>query len=78
MVRRELAAVLIERHLLDHGLTPEEFGAEIGVAGMTIRRVLDPRWASPPSVKTRFRIARGLGEDVTTIWPVKSRVRVEA
>lgn len=74
---------LIAGHMLDHGLTFEEFGALVGLSGMTIRRMVDPdKYGAPVTdhtIKTKFAIARRLREDPSTLWPpIRSRKRVAA
>lgn len=42
---RYIAAMTLDQYLEKHGLTPEQFGARIGVTGSTIRRyLLGRRW----------------------------------
>lgn len=83
MASRNLVGKRIESHLLDHGLTPEQFGDKVGLSGMTIRRIIDPVTYGPlvrgHHIATKFAIARELREDPSTLWPpITVRRRVAA
>jgi hypothetical protein len=70
---RNLVGKLIAGHLLDHGLTPEQFGAKVGLSGVTVRRIIDPEvygaTIGKHHVSTKIAIARELREDPSTLWP---------
>lgn len=66
MASGNLAALQLRTYLLDRNLRPEHFGAQIGVTGRTIYRALDGKRLSDD---TKWRIARALGEDPSTLWP---------
>lgn len=51
------------------GLSPEAFGATIGVNGSTIRNIEAGRGPRRPHVRTMFAIARGLEEEVFDLFP---------
>ncbi len=58
-----LAALREERT----GLSPEQFGAQIGVAGQTIRNLEAGR--GRPHVRVKFAIALGLDMPMRTVFP---------
>jgi DNA-binding XRE family transcriptional regulator len=60
---RNLAALREERT----GLSPEQFGAQIGVAGQTIRNLESGR--GRPHVRVKSAIAAGLEMPMATIFP---------
>lgn len=66
MASRDLASVQLDAVLLDKNLSPEDLGPLIGVSGMTIRRALAGETLSRD---TKWRLARYLGEDPSTLWP---------
>lgn len=69
MASTKFAAVQIARHLDRSGKSPEQWGYEIGVSGMTVRRAMASQSLNRQS---RFLIARALGEeDPTVLWPVR-------
>lgn len=45
---------------IDEGLSPEQFGAEVGCSGMTIRRLEDGR-LKRPTARTMMLISKRLG-----------------
>lgn len=67
----------IAAHLLDFGLTPEQFGEKVGLSGMTVRRIMHPEIYGQPKgerhISTKFAIARELREDPSTLWPPITR-----
>jgi hypothetical protein len=68
MASTNVAAVRIARHLDRTGKSPEQWGQEIGVSGMTVRRAMH---SERPNRHSRVLIAAGLGEnDATNLWPV--------
>lgn len=74
MASRNPVGKRIAAHLLDHGLTPEQFGDKVGLSGPTVRRMIDPdKYGGPPvrghHISTKFAIARELREDPSTLWP---------
>jgi plasmid maintenance system antidote protein VapI len=72
MASRDLASVQLAATLLDKNLSPEDLGPLIGVSGMTVRRALDGKVLSRD---TKWRLARYLGEDPSTLWPPMPRKR---
>lgn len=62
-------------HRVNLGLSPEAFGWQIGVSGMTVRRI-----EAGANVRTRtaFLIAQSMGVAVTELWPVAGRTAVAA
>lgn len=62
----------LQRYRTNAGLSPEDLGMKVGLSGMTIRRV--EHGVGSPTVRTRFRLARELGVEVTDIWPMGSRI----
>jgi DNA-binding XRE family transcriptional regulator len=56
---------------MNAGLSPEQLGHKVGLSGMTIRRIEDGR--GRPTPRTMFLLARELGENVTTVWPLENR-----
>lgn len=73
---KKLAGLQLERYRVNAGLTPEELGAKVGLSGMTIRRV--EQGVGFPTIRTKFRLARELGVDVTEIWPIDARRKTAA
>ncbi len=77
MASRNAVGKRIEAHLLDHGLTPEQFGEKVGLSGVTIRRIIDPATYGvlkrDHHISTKFAIARELREDPSTLWPPITR-----
>lgn len=62
---------LIYLHRTRKGLSPERFGAMVGVSGMTIRRIEDGRAkASSLHPRTKFLIAKHMGMPVEELWPL--------
>jgi plasmid maintenance system antidote protein VapI len=72
MASVDLASVQLRTYLLDRNLRPEQLGAKLGLAGRTIYRALD---GEPLAADTKWRIARELGEDPSTLWPPMPRRR---
>ena len=66
MASRNLAGLQLSAYLLDHGLTAEQLGDKVGLSGMTLRRVMA---GQPTSIRTKFIVARILGEEPSTLWP---------
>lgn len=75
MARRNLVSTRVAAHLIDNGLSPEQWGKQIGVSGVTIRRILDNEDGAAGHIGTKFAVARGLREDPSTLWPTLSVVR---
>lgn len=69
---KKQAGLQLQRYRVNAGLTPEDLGEKVGLSGMTIRRV--EQGIGSPTVRTRFRLARELGVEVTDIWPLRSKV----
>lgn len=66
MASRNLISVQLSTYLLDRNLSPESLGTKLGLSGRTIYRALDGERLSRD---TKFRLARELGEDPSTLWP---------
>lgn len=66
MASGNLASLQLRTYLLDRNLRPEHFGTQIGVTGRTVYRALH---GQPLSDDTKWRIARALGEEPSTLWP---------
>ena len=66
MASGNLASVQLRTYLLDRNLSPDALGAKLGLAGRTIYRALDGERLSRD---TKWRLARELGEDPSTLWP---------
>lgn len=60
----------IRIHRINLGESPEAFGARIGVAGMTIRRI---EQGKPLTVRSAFLIAADMKVAVTELWPPATR-----
>jgi len=75
MARKNLVSVRLAAHLMDHGLSPEDFGETVGLSGMTIRRILEDEPGAAAHIETKFKLARALREDPSTLWPVGSVIR---
>lgn len=58
--------------MLDRNLRAETLGAKLGLSYRTIYRALDGK---PLSDDSKWRIARELGEDPSTLWPPMPRKR---
>ncbi len=56
----------IRFHRINLGESPEAFGARIGVAGMTIRRI---ERGKSLTIRSAFVIAADMGLAVTDLWP---------
>lgn len=73
MASSDLASVRLRRYLDDKNLTPEQFGALCGVSGMTIYRIAYPEVYRQPKTgyerDTKWRVARELGEEPSSLWP---------
>lgn len=69
--RRSEVANRIRSFRLDMGMSPETFGRQVGLSGMTIRRIEDGR-ANPASLhpRTKFLIAEQMEEKVSALWPL--------
>lgn len=63
----------LQRYLLDRNLSPEQLGLKLGLSHMTIYRAMAGR---PLSRDTKWRLARELGEDPSTLWPPMPRKRI--
>jgi hypothetical protein len=61
-----LASVQLQTYMLDRNLRPEHLGPKLGLSYRTIYRALH---SEPLSDDTKWRIARELGEDPSTLWP---------
>lgn len=54
------------------GLSPEQFGWQIGVSGMTVRRI---EAGGNLRTRTAFLIAQSMAIPVTDLWPIGGGVR---
>jgi plasmid maintenance system antidote protein VapI len=66
MARTSLASTQLAAYMLDKNLRPEALGAKLGLSHMTIRRAVEGK---PLSDDTKWRLARELGEEPSTLWP---------
>jgi lambda repressor-like predicted transcriptional regulator len=66
---RKLVGRRIAAHLVKTGLSPEDFGNQVGLSGMTIRRLLDEAAETRPNNRTKALVAKGLDEDPGLLWP---------
>jgi DNA-binding XRE family transcriptional regulator len=57
-------------HRVNLGLSPEQFGWQIGVSGMTVRRIEE---GGNVRTRTAFLLAQNMGLHVTDLWPVSTR-----
>lgn len=71
MPSNKVAGRRIREHRLNLGLSPEAFGARVGVSGGTVRRIEDGK---PLRVRTAFLIAKELGLPVIELWPPRRAV----
>lgn len=62
-----LAARRIQAHRVGLGLSPEQYGLKIGVAGMTVRRV---EAGYTPFRSTQVKFARSLDVSVADLFPL--------
>ena len=67
MVSTSLAGLRIHQHRVRLGLSPEQYGARIQVAGMTVRRV---ETGYVPFRSTQAKFAADLGVQVDELWPL--------
>lgn len=74
-VSKQLSARRVHQHRVRLGLSPEQYGVRIGVAGMTVRRVES---GYTPFLSTQAKFARDMGLEVDELFglPVRRRVRV--
>lgn len=75
MSSNKVAGRRLREHRVNLGLSPEAFGARIGVSGMTVRRIED---GYPLRVRTAFLIAQELEVDVIHLWPPPATRRAVA
>lgn len=79
MASTDIAGLRIRRYLDDKNLTPEQFGDLCGVSGMTIYRIAYPDIYKQPRNgyrrDTKWKVARELGEEPSTLWPPMPRKR---
>jgi transcriptional regulator with XRE-family HTH domain len=61
-----LASLQLRTYLDDRNLSPEQLGDKLGLSGRTIYNALHGHRLSRD---TRWRLARELGEDPSTLWP---------
>ena len=67
MASNRLAGRRVHQHRVRLGLSPEQYGVHIGVAGMTVRRV---EAGYTPFRSTQAKFARDLGVEVDELWPL--------
>lgn len=67
MQSNRVAGRRIRAHRMNLGLSPEQFGWDIGVSGMTVRRI---EAGGNVRVRTAFLIAQSMEVSVTDLWPV--------
>lgn len=67
MASNKLAGRRIHQHRVRLGLSPEQYGIHIGVAGMTVRRV---EAGYTPFRSTQAKFARALNLEVDELWPL--------
>lgn len=67
MASGRLAARRIHQHRVRLGLSPEQYGTRIGVAGMTVRRVEE---GYTPFRSTQVKFARDLDLEVDDLFPL--------
>lgn len=78
MASNRLAGQRIHQHRVRLGLSPEQYGIRIGVAGMTVRRV---EAGYTPFRSTQLKFAADLGVNVDEFWPLtldRRRMRAAA
>lgn len=76
MASTRLAGRRLQTHRVRLGLSPEQYGIRIGVAGMTVRRV---EAGYTPFRSTQAKFARDLGVEVDDLFPLSlDRRRVTA
>lgn len=75
MKSNRVAGRRIQVHRRNLGLSPEAFGWQIGVSGMTVRRI---EAGGNLQARTAFRVAESLGVPVTDLWPLEHRTAVAA
>lgn len=67
MASNRLAGRRIQLHRVRLGLSPEQYGIRIGVAGMTVRRV---EAGYTPFRSTQAKFARDLALEVDDLFPL--------
>jgi transcriptional regulator with XRE-family HTH domain len=72
-VSKQLAARRIHQHRVRLGLSPEQYGLGIGVAGMTVRRVES---GFTPFLSTQAKFARDLDVEIDELFGLPSRRKV--
>ena len=72
MASESVALVQLRTYMLDRNLRSDTLGAKLGLDGRTIRRALAGEHLSDD---TKWRIARELGEEPSTLWPPMPRKR---
>jgi transcriptional regulator with XRE-family HTH domain len=70
MASNRVAGRRIREHRINLGLSPERYGARIGISGGTVRRI---EAGLAPTVRTMFLIASDMGVQVTELFPVAAR-----
>lgn len=75
MVSTRLAGRRLQQHRVRLGLSPEQYGIRIGVAGMTVRRV---EAGYTPFRSTQAKFARDLGVEVDDLFPLSLDRRARA
>jgi hypothetical protein len=64
---KRVAASRVHAHRVGLALSPEQYGARIGVSGMTVRRV---EQGYQPFRSTQGKFARDMRIEVTDLWPL--------
>jgi transcriptional regulator with XRE-family HTH domain len=75
MASNRVAGRRIKEHRINLGLSPERYGARIGVSGGTVRRI---EAGLAPTVRTMFLIASDMDVRVTELFPATTRERQAA
>lgn len=70
MASNRVAGRRVKEHRVNLGLSPERYGARIGVSGGTVRRI---EAGLAPTVRTMFLIAKDMGLQVTDLFPIAAR-----
>lgn len=67
MASNRLAGRRVHQHRVRLGLSPEQYGIRIGVAGMTVRRI---EAGYTPFRSTQAKFAKDLGVEVDELFPL--------
>ncbi len=69
---RTLASRLVEHHCRSNGMSPEQFGATIGVSGGTIRNLINNTFPNPATQK---KVADAVGCAPDELFPAELNPR---